>query len=287
MSQLVRQVEAILFAASKRMSLEELKELIEESKDEDIQKALEELAQQYKSQDTSLTLISDDNSWKISLKDEYLPFAESLMPSTDLPKAVVETLAIIAWKNPIMQSDLVKLRSPVVYEHIAELEKLKLITRSKKGRTYVVKVTDKFYDYFDIPQSKAEEMFGQYEEPKAEDLDEESNVFNKGDSFDESADERDKRLIEEIKQNKIDPTAIIKEDREFLENFDERLKEIESQSNQANETLKEMDAVETEIEEGLEKNESDEAIIDELEAESEEIREENLDEKKEENNFEK
>lgn len=234
----MQKVEAVLFAASRRMKLQEIVDLLE-SKENEIKKALATLKEKYQQQDTALTLLNDDDSWKISLKDEYLPFAEKLMPSTELPKPVIETLAIIAWKNPILQSDLVKLRSAVVYDHIADLEELKLITRSKKGRSYLVKVTDKFYDYFDVPQDKSEELFEDYEMPS--ESEEENKDFNKGDSFDEKNEEREKRIIEEIKNNKIDPDEIIRKDKEFLDEFDHKLRSIEERSFDADQTLKNID----------------------------------------------
>lgn len=221
-----KRVEALLFAASKRISVKEIAELLNE-KEEVVLISLEKVKKEYDERDTSLVVIKDDEFWKITLKDEFLDISEKLMPSTELPNHIIETLAVIAWKTPVLQSDLVKWRSPSVYEHISELEKLKLITKIPKGRSYVLKVTDKFYDYFDIPQQKAQEMFDEYKEVE-EKIQENAKEFNKGDSFDESEDQREKRLIQEIRENKIDPEQIIKEDMEFLNDFDKRLSELES-----------------------------------------------------------
>ena len=233
-------IESLLFASSNRMDLKELSELSEKS-EKAVLKALDALETKYLDDSTSLVIHHDEGWWKLGLKSDYLPFAEKLMPSTELARPVVETLAMIAWKSPILQSDLVKLRSPVVYEHIMELEKLHLITRVRKGRSYIVKVTEKFHDYFDIPKEKAESLFKDYVEPEAEEVD---STFNKGDSFEETDSERDLRLIAEIKNNTIDPSAIIASDKAFLEDFDKRLLEIEKQSRSVDSALKETSELE-------------------------------------------
>jgi segregation and condensation protein B len=238
---IVRNVEAILFAGSKRMTAEEIGELLLESNVPAIIKALEQLKVELAEKDTALTLLVDGETWKLSLKDQYLGFTEKLMPTTELSKPVVETLAIIAWKSPIEQSEIVRLRSAAVYDHIAELFKLNLVTKTKKGRTYVLRVTDKFYEYFDMPQANVDEMLCQYVEPTAEEIKEETE-FNKGDTFDETNEQHDKRLMEEIKSNTIDPEAIIRADKEFLNDFDGRLKDIESRSMDAGEALQSVDS---------------------------------------------
>jgi segregation and condensation protein B len=238
--QIVRNVEAILFAAAKRMTVEEIVELLPDTSAKDVLKALQALQEDLKKDTTSMCVIVDGETWKLSLKDKYLGFTESLMPTTELSRPVVETLAIIAWKSPVEQSEIVRLRSAAVYDHIAELFKLGLVTKSRKGRTYVLRVTNKFYEYFDMPQVNVDELLGQYEEPSEEELSTDTE-FNKGDTFDETNDQRDKRLMEEIKSNTIDPETIIRKDKEFLNDFDARLHDIESRSLDAGQTLQSID----------------------------------------------
>jgi hypothetical protein len=68
-------------------------------------------------------------------------------------------LAVIAWKQPATQSEIVKIRTNKAYEHIAELEKMGYVAKHKHGRTYLIKVTGKFYDYFDLPEGGIKEIF--------------------------------------------------------------------------------------------------------------------------------
>jgi len=224
MVDLIREVEAILFASAKRITIDEILALIDKASKKKVEVALKELQKNYEDSETSICLIQDSDFWKLSLKQEYLPIVEKLMPSTELPAPVVETLAILAWKAPMLQSELVHIRSPVVYDHISELEKLKLITRVKHGRSYIIKLTENFYDYFDVPEKAVEELVKDFKEPV---LEEEEMIES------ETEEQRKQRLMKEIEENKIDPQKIIGKDKEYLKQFDEKLDEIDSEMRKA------------------------------------------------------
>ena len=66
----------------------------------------------------------------------------------------METLSVIAWKNPALQSDIIKIRTNKAYKHIGELEEAGFIESIKHGRTKLLKLTKKFYDYFDLEGDK-------------------------------------------------------------------------------------------------------------------------------------
>ena len=82
-----------------------------------------------------------------------------LLKDTELNKPTQETLALIAYKQPVMQSIIVKMRGNRAYEHIKDLEQLEFIMSEKSGRTRLLKATQKFYDYFDIVHDELKEKF--------------------------------------------------------------------------------------------------------------------------------
>ena len=55
-----------------------------------------------------------------------------IVTETELTRSVMETLAVIAFKYPILQSDLIKLRTNKAYDHLVELEKSGYISRQKR-----------------------------------------------------------------------------------------------------------------------------------------------------------
>ncbi len=141
-------VEAVLFVTARAMQPVEISELLKVP-EEDIENALLDLMFDYSSRDGALE-IDDEDGYIIQVRSEHLDIVEKLCP-VDLKPAVVKTLTIIALKEPIRQSYLKELRSNA-YEHVAELLEKGLISRTKdkNGRSYNLKTTPKFAEYFKL-----------------------------------------------------------------------------------------------------------------------------------------
>ncbi len=153
MDDIIKRVEALLFAAGRTISEQELAQLANASVHE-VHHALEELKTQHHSRESPLLVIQEGDGWKLTVHEKYLPVVQQINPHTELSKAILETLAVIAWKQPAKQSDVIKIRTNKAYEHIDELERLGFVAKEKYGRTYLLKVTGKFFDYFDLPGEK-------------------------------------------------------------------------------------------------------------------------------------
>ncbi len=149
----IKKVEAILFAVGRAISVQELSELAKESPAE-IKHALQELKKQYVERGSPLLVMEETDSWKLTVHEKYLSFVQQINPHTELSKSILETLAVIAWKQPARQSDVIKIRTNKAYEHVDELEKLGFVSKEKYGRSFLLKVTSKFFDYFDLPGEK-------------------------------------------------------------------------------------------------------------------------------------
>ena len=117
------------------------------------------LVSTYDPADNSLKIIKKEEGWKLTVEDEFVPLVSNIVSSTELERPLMETLAVIAWKYPIVQSDVIKLRSPAAYEHMKQLEEQGFIIKEKFGRTYKVKLTKKFFEYFDLPSEEAKKAF--------------------------------------------------------------------------------------------------------------------------------
>jgi segregation and condensation protein B len=152
------QVEAVLFAVGKEITSERLASLCDLSV-EKVDAVVEKLQQTYAAQENSLHIVKKDNGWKLTVKDAYVPLVSSIVTSTELERPLMDTLAIIAWKYPLVQSEVIKLRSPAAYEHMRALEEQGFIAKERFGRTYKVKLTSKFFNYFDLPSEEAKQAF--------------------------------------------------------------------------------------------------------------------------------
>lgn len=141
-------VEAVLFVTAKAMQPIEISEILKVPV-EDVESALLDLMFDYSSRDGALE-IDDENGYILQVKAEHLDIVEKLCP-VDLKPAVVKTLTVIALKEPIRQTELKELRSNA-YEHIQELIEKGLISRTKdkNGRSYNLKTTPKFAEYFKL-----------------------------------------------------------------------------------------------------------------------------------------
>lgn len=146
---LQNQLEALLFSSGKAMSEEQLAELTG-SKPASVRKALKELQRAYEGRETALKLFHDNHWWRLLVKEEYLNLVRRVVADTELGKAALETLAVIAYHSPVLQSKVVELRGGNAYEHIKELVELGFITKTREGRSYKLKLTEKFFEYFEV-----------------------------------------------------------------------------------------------------------------------------------------
>jgi segregation and condensation protein B len=122
-----------------------------------------ELKVKYDNPEHSLVLVNDGDYWKLAVRDHYLPVVKKIVTETELSRTVLETLAVIAFKYPIKQSDLIHIRTNKAYDHLKELEQEGFISRKKHGRTNLIKLTDKFFQYFDLPEEKLKQHLADFQ----------------------------------------------------------------------------------------------------------------------------
>ncbi len=153
-----KKVEAVLFAVGKEITSERIGALCKLDISE-VEAIMLTLQQHYSSSENSLQIVKKEDGWKLTVQDQFIPLVSSIVSSTELERPLMETLAVIAWRYPIVQSDVVKLRSASAYDHMKQLVEQGFISKERFGRTYQVKLTNKFFNYFDLPSAEAKEAF--------------------------------------------------------------------------------------------------------------------------------
>lgn len=150
MEQLKARIEAVLFTTAQALSIKEIADILNEEDVDKVEEAMLELIMDYASREGALE-IDDENGYILQVKEEHMDIVEKLCP-VELKPAVLRTLSVIALKEPIRQSDLKELRGSTAYEHVQELLGKGLIsrTRDKNGRSYNLKTTPKFAEYFKL-----------------------------------------------------------------------------------------------------------------------------------------
>ena len=149
MEQLKSRIEAVLFTTAKALSAKEIAEILD-TDTEAVEEALLDLIMDYSSRDGALE-IDDENGYILQVKEEHMDIVEKLCP-VELKPAVLRTLSVIALKEPIRQTVLKDMRGSNAYEHVQELLEKGLISRTKdkNGRSYNLKTTPKFAEYFKL-----------------------------------------------------------------------------------------------------------------------------------------
>ncbi|MEK6907056.1 MAG: SMC-Scp complex subunit ScpB [Nanoarchaeota archaeon] len=161
MQDIKNKVEAVLFTTGKYLSVEDISNLIGITSHDEIKTALDTLIQEYNSRNSSLEIIQQGNQYKFTIRKEHMHLTTQLLRDTELDKPTQETLALIAYKQPVLQSLIVKMRGNTAYEHVAKLSELQFIESEKSGRTRLIKTTSKFYEYFDVVDKELKEKFSQ------------------------------------------------------------------------------------------------------------------------------
>ncbi len=180
-SELKNKVHAVLFSAGRAVDCEELGKLVG-APEPLVREAVRELKKQLEEGQSPLLLTeeSNGNAWKLTVRDRYVAVVKDVTPHTELEVPVLATLALIAWKQPMLQSDVIKRRSTVAYEHIAKLEELGFVSKEKKGRSFLLKPTGKFFDYFDLPSQEAVKKLFEEIEPRVQKIQQMSDELTYG-----------------------------------------------------------------------------------------------------------
>lgn len=150
----LRVLEAALLAAQQPLSLADLKLMFDEDlSNETLRKLLEELRDEWQQAGRAAELVQLASGWRFRTRAEYMPYIERLNP--DKPpkysRAVLETLAIIAYRQPVTRGDIEDIRGVTVATQVIKvLEDRGWIDvvghRDTPGRPALFATTKKFLD---------------------------------------------------------------------------------------------------------------------------------------------
>ncbi len=145
---LATKIEAILYLKAQPLSLKDLSEYSQRDRAE-VEDAILELMSDYAHRDSALEVVETPNGYSLQLRSTYQNILKNLVPA-ELGVGALRTLAAIALKTPIRQTDLIELRGSSAYQQVQELVELELVKKRREGRSYWLEVTEKFYQYFEI-----------------------------------------------------------------------------------------------------------------------------------------
>jgi segregation and condensation protein B len=140
-------LEAALFVSDKPLSLEKLSKIMDCSQQE-VREQMIRLQTDLKTDDRGVELVETPEGFELRVKPDYREKVVRLAPFADLSDGMMRTLAIIAAKQPIKQSIIVKVQGNKTYGYITGLEDKGLIKTEKYGRTKIITTTPDFEKYF-------------------------------------------------------------------------------------------------------------------------------------------
>ncbi|MDP1728746.1 MAG: SMC-Scp complex subunit ScpB [archaeon] len=164
----LKKVEAALFISARYLSVPELVELTDINPLL-LRELLEKLRETYQKDDTSIEILNKDEFWKMDIRQEYFDMINKLATGkAEFTKAEQETLAIVAYKQPVKQSVIIKIRGNKGYDHVRHFIDIGLIKSKRVGHTLELNLSESFYDYFHLEKKGKDNIEKEREEVKEE-----------------------------------------------------------------------------------------------------------------------
>ncbi|MEK6885446.1 MAG: SMC-Scp complex subunit ScpB [Nanoarchaeota archaeon] len=150
----LKKVEAALFISARYLSVQELVELTDINPLL-LSELLEKLREQYQKTETAIEILNKDEFWKMDIRQEYFEMINKLATGkAEFTRAEQETLAIIAYKQPVKQSVIIKIRGNKGYEHVKHFIDIGLVKAKRAGHTLELNLSESFYDYFHLEKKE-------------------------------------------------------------------------------------------------------------------------------------
>lgn len=142
-------IEAALYMSNDPISAEELAKMFK-SEVVEVKEILDELKKEFEGAHHGIHLIETATGYHIRVKPELAPLVRNLTPYQDLGRGLLRVLAMVAYKQPITQSEVVKVMGNRTYEYVKRLEERGLINTVKHSRTKALIATKEFANYFGL-----------------------------------------------------------------------------------------------------------------------------------------
>jgi segregation and condensation protein B len=142
-------IEAVLFLTSKPIKAQSIARIVNADV-QSVRQALLELVHDYEERKGGLE-IDDFDGYSFQVREEYASMMDEFLP-VEMSAALIRTLSAIAIKQPVMQSEIIRVRGAGAYEHIKELVAKELISKKDEQgeRSPMLATTKKFQEYFKL-----------------------------------------------------------------------------------------------------------------------------------------
>jgi len=190
-NELKRVLECLIFVSMEPVRLEELESIIDGVSKKEIEQAMEELVNEFNSLNRGLYIARVAGGLQFRTREDFAPWIRNYLKSKPqkLTKPALETLAIIAYKQPVTRTEIESIRgvdSGGVLKTLLERRLVKIMGRLEvPGRPLVYGTTREFLELFglkdikDLPTLKDyEDLAKELKENMRERIDMDDNTVN-------------------------------------------------------------------------------------------------------------
>jgi segregation and condensation protein B len=225
MEELRKIIEALLFAAPEPLTMPRIKAIVPGTETSDIAESIEELRKEYDGGARAFQIVEVANGWQLTSKPDYAIWVDKLFESRGkarLSRAALETLAVVAYKQPVVRSSIESIRGvnvDSVLRTLMERDLVRIVGRANgPGRPLLFGTTKEFLLRFgisrisDLPKIEEIEEFTGERAEYAEAADSVEDMLKAGGAGGEGegAEEVDaaaEELEEEAKEDERDDVA--------------------------------------------------------------------------------
>ncbi|PVX23888.1 MAG: segregation and condensation protein B [Candidatus Bathyarchaeum sp.] len=168
-------VEAGLYVAGRPLDLRTLASVAGTRSKKKARKLATTLVENYKNRETALEILElEGERFVMQLKADYTGKVRKLATRPLLSAGPLKTLSYIAFRQPIIQTQVIDVRGHHSYGHLKQLEDMELIIREGVGKKRVIKTTQFFADFFGLSHDlramkrQLKTIFHEVEKPKVE-----------------------------------------------------------------------------------------------------------------------
>ena len=172
--QLKSAIEALLFIASSPLSVDRLKGVFEEESKEQIEAQLQALKQEYEERSAGVLLAEVAGGYQIGTRPEHSPWVRkfrTVKVSTKLSRPALETLAIIAYKQPITRTEIEAVRGVNIggiTRNLMERRLVKIVGKKDvPGKPMMYGTTAEFLQYFGLKDLSSLPTLKEFQELEA------------------------------------------------------------------------------------------------------------------------
>jgi segregation and condensation protein B len=188
-------IEALLFSSDKPITVKDINDVLPDAEKSEIKNSITILTHDYDALERSFVLKEVAGGYQFRSRPEYGSYILRMFQKTPnrLSRATIETLAIIAYKQPILRSEIERLRGVDVggiLKTLMEKGLIKIMGRKElPGRPLVYGTTKRFLEVFDLKNLNSLPKLKEIKDFAADQY--EPTIMNRGTSDEVGADEED------------------------------------------------------------------------------------------------